>query len=114
MAADDPKTYSELVALWPAMPAHAEPIEFEDDDVPQALRELIPYALIWGIPDDGYRSDMLQETPAFLRAHMRAVVMRNERDLEGWLANEGSQGAARTSAFDAFVALLMAADAVSA
>jgi hypothetical protein len=49
MGADNPKEYSELIALWPSMPEQVEPFEFNDGDVPPELRVLIPYARIWGI-----------------------------------------------------------------
>ena len=112
MGADDPKEYSELVALWPNMPEQVEPFEFQDDDVPSALRALIPYARIWGIPDDGYRSDMLQQTPASVRAHLKRVVISKDEELTAWGTELEAQNSKIPAAYDAFVALLMAAVSV--
>lgn len=112
MGADDPKEYSELVALWPNMPEHVEPFDFNDEDVPSALRVLIPYARIWGDTDDGYRSDMLRQTPASLRSHMKSVVMGKDDELTTWLSGRECKNPDAPEAFHAFVALFIAAVSV--
>ena len=113
MAADDPKTYSELAALWPNMPKQVEPFDFNEEDVPAEFRALIPYARIWGIPDDGYRNDVLGQTPAFLRSHMKSVVMSKDDELTPWLAGPDCDNPeAAPAAFHAFVALFIAATSV--
>ena len=89
----------------------AEPVTFDEDEVPAALQHLIPLARVWGIGDDVLREDMVAAAdPAALQELKRAVREAN-RDLRNWLSSPSAL-ASLTPAYLAFTNLRMVADEV--
>lgn len=106
------KTYAELVQGWDAS-APENCLKLLVSDVPAALHPLIPYAQVFGITDDGYRSDLLERVPWALAEHVESVVLESHHEaLMAWLAGPASYGRPN-EAYSAFTALLMAADVLS-
>lgn len=105
-------TYEELVRGWDAsIPENNPP--FLVSDVPSDLHALIPYAQVFGISDDGYRSDLLRRVPSALAEHVENAILQQHYDrLMEWLAGPQSY-APPGEAYVAFSALLMAADELS-
>ena len=103
-------TYDELVRGWDAsVPENYS--KFLVSDVPAALHSLIPYAQVFGITDDGYRSDLLRRTPRTLALHVRNAVLAHDDVLAAWLT-EVEANRSFTEASDVFTALLIAAEDV--
>lgn len=105
-------TYEELVCGWDAsVPENY--LKFLVSDVPTPLHSLIPYAQVFGISDDGYRSDLLMRVPSALAENVESAVLEQHYDpLMEWLAGPASYAPPR-DAYVAFSALLMAADELS-
>lgn len=103
-------TYDELAQGWDASIPEAN-LPFLVSDVPSNLQALIPYAQIFGVTDDGYRSDLLRRTPRHVALHVRAAVLAHEDALSAWLV-QVEANKTFTEASDVFTALLMAADSV--
>jgi len=102
--------YEELVAGWDAsIPENNPP--FLASDVPTALHPLIPYAQIFGITDDGYRSDLLRRTPRPIALHVRSAVLAHYEALSAWLVDVEANKSF-TEASDVFIALLIAAESI--
>ena len=105
-------THAELVEGWDAsVPENY--LKLLASDVPTALHPLIPYAQVFGISDDGYRSDLLERVPWALAEHVESVVLGSHHEtMMAWLAGPASY-ARPNEAYSAFTALLMAADELS-
>lgn len=103
-------SHEELVQGWDASVPESYS-KFLVSDVPTKLHSLIPYAQIFGITDDGYRSDLLRRTPRPIALHVRSVVLAHNELLSAWLISvEASKSF--TEASDVFTALLIAADSI--
>lgn len=104
-------TFSELVRGWDAsVPENYSMLLVSD--VPTNLHQLIPYAQVFGISDDGYRCDLVRRVPPEIAEHLQAVVLEHQYEaLMSWLVAPSTEqpNDARAS----FTALLMAADEVS-
>lgn len=101
-------TYEELAQGWDtSIPENNSP--FLVSDVPSNLQALIPYAQIFGITDDGYRSDLLSRTPRSIALHVRSAVLAHEDALSDWL-KDVEANKSFTEASDVFTALFIAAD----
>jgi hypothetical protein len=105
-------TRAELVQNWDAsVPENY--LKLLVSDVPTALHPLIPYAQVFGITDDGYRSELLERVPWALAEHVESVVLESHCEaLMAWLTGAASHGRPN-EAYSAFTALLMAADELS-
>ena len=89
----------------------AEPVSFDENEVPAALKHLIPLARVWGIGDDVLREDMVAAAdPAALQELKRAVREVN-RDLRDWLSSPSAL-ARLTPAYLAFTNVRMVADEI--
>jgi hypothetical protein len=78
--------------------------------VPQDLRLLIPYAEFWGIPDDGYRIELVLQAPPEIFREFREVVSKHEAILLKWLAGPEADADMPTDEYVAFSAMLLAYD----
>jgi hypothetical protein len=81
-------------------------------DTPQSLRDLVHYALLWGVPDDGYRADLIQRASPEARANLKAIVTERDDQLDEWLAGAEAEGPAFTDAYLAFSSMRMASDEI--
>lgn len=73
---------------------------------PSGLRGIAHYAALWGVSDDGCRSDLIRRSSIELRRNLTLVVKAHEE----WLAGPEAAGPDFTDAYIAYSALLMAAD----
>ena len=88
----------------------AAPPKLDPQNVPSALADLIPYAELYGIHDDGYRIEMFQalddsELNAFLQ-----VFWRLEDELDDWLAGPDSESSDPSKEYLTFSAMRLCAD----
>jgi hypothetical protein len=81
------------------------------ENIPPALRDLIPLAERWDIGDDFDRDHAISEASvAELRALVTAVTELDGEALEGWLAGPAAADPNPTPEYLAFSNLLMAFD----
>jgi hypothetical protein len=85
---------------------------FDPGDVPVDLRQLIPYAVFWGISDDWTREDLLRHTPEPLKNNLKWVMQRFDDQLDAWLAGPDASRDNPSDAYVAFSAMRMGADSV--
>ena len=84
--------------------------EFNSEDVPEKLQPLIPYALFWGILDDGLRERLVDGAPSHITQSLKSLVGDNDQLLDAWLAGDESTFPEQSEAYLAFSAMRMAAD----
>ncbi len=89
----------------------AEPVDFDEGDVPDSLRHLIPLARIWGIGDDVLREDMVEAADSSALNELKSAVTASKQDLRNWLSSPVAL-AKPTPAYLAFTNLRMVADEV--
>lgn len=105
-------THAEIEAVMgPATTANPRVI-FKWTDVPEKLRELIPYAVFWGASDDWAREEILRRTPVPLKMNLKFVVEKFDDQLDDWLAGPEASNPDPTDAYIAFSAMRMGADFV--
>ena len=87
----------------------SQPIYLDPKNIPEPFHPLIPFAEKWGIRDDGFLDQAIDEASiAELRNLISAI---SEFDVEGfdeWLAEPGATGS--TKEWIAFVSLIDAYD----
>ena len=89
----------------------AQEVEFDESDVPERLRPLIPRAREWGIGDDVLREDKLHAADPEVVRELKRVVQEYDRDLEAWfLSPEATAYPGPSDAYIAFSNLRIAAD----
>jgi len=89
----------------------AEPVNFDESEVPDSLKYLIPLARVWGVGDDVLREDMVEAAdPAALKELKRAVYAV-DAELTEWLMSPAAL-AVISPAYLAFSSLRMVADGV--
>jgi hypothetical protein len=86
--------------------------EFDEAEVPEGLRSLIPLARRWGVGDDLIREDMLRKAERRELDELRAAVVAVEDELDAWLATPPSLGSPSDSAYIAFSNMRIAADSL--
>ncbi len=86
--------------------------DFNISDVPENLRELAPYAEIWGNNSDETRWQLVKETPEALKEHLQELIFEPDVQdrFDEWLAGPESNKLPPTTAYLAFTCLRMAAD----
>lgn len=87
----------------------AEPVAFDDHDVPDSLKHLMSLARVWGIGDDVIRDDMVAAADPAALKELKQAVRAADRELNRWLASPNAL-ANPTAAYFAFTNLRMAAD----
>jgi hypothetical protein len=79
------------------------------DNVPLALRPVMPYAAFWGITDDLEREHLVESAPQAARQDLARVVNAIDDQLDEWLAGPESEKEFPTKEYAAFSAMRMAA-----
>ncbi|MBJ7313187.1 hypothetical protein ACFOLJ_24735 [Rugamonas sp. CCM 8940] len=103
-------TLEEIESGWGKGFSANEKVTFEVQDVPENLRPLIPYALLWGISDDWFREDALKRTPSNLKENLKWVVGEFDDQLDAWLAGAEAACLSPSNAYIAFSAMRMGVD----
>ncbi|MGV3756680.1 MAG: hypothetical protein ACO1QS_14960 [Verrucomicrobiota bacterium] len=85
-------------------------VDFDENEVPESLRPLIPYASFWGLADDWEREKLAEKAPAHLKISLRKMIADNDDALDDWLAGVEASSSNPSSAYIAFSAMRMAAD----
>ena len=80
------------------------------DRIPEKLWPLIPYAEFWGIPDDGFREELVEQAPPEILRGLREAVSKHIASLLEWLAGHEAAKATPSNEYVAFSAMLMAYD----
>jgi hypothetical protein len=65
----------------------AELVTFDEDEVPAALKRLIPLARVWGIGDDVLREDMVAGADPSELNELKRAVSAVDDDLSNWLTS---------------------------
>jgi hypothetical protein len=81
-----------------------------EQHVPENLKDIVHYAIAWGIDDDGYRRDFILKSPDELKRNLKCVVRSREDELDDWLAGPEATGNTYTTAYIAFSNMRMASD----
>jgi len=90
----------------------AEPVEFDESEVPDSLKHLVALARIWGIGDDVLRDDLRRAADPDALVELRRVVMESDDDFDAWLTSPEALRKGPTPAHVAFTNLRMVADLV--
>jgi hypothetical protein len=85
-------------------------IHLNPENVPEALRHLIPYAELWGVSDDLVRDDMVRLAPREAIDELKRLVAQHDDLLDEWLAGPEADGPEFSAEYTAFSAMRMAAD----
>ncbi|PQO47229.1 hypothetical protein [Blastopirellula marina] len=80
------------------------------DNVPPALRPLIPYAELWGLSDDLLRDERTMIAPPVAIEDLKAVIVDFDNLLDDWLAGDEADSPYPSPEYIAFSAMRMAAD----
>jgi hypothetical protein len=80
---------------------------------PENVRHLAHYAAIWGITDDGFRSEFVRHAPSEMKQNLKWVVMSHEEALMDWLGGPESDSVTPTRSYLAFGAMVMASDSIA-
>lgn len=83
-----------------------------EKDTPSNLKDIVHYALAWGIDDDGYRRDFIMKAPETMRRNLKFVVGAREDELDDWLAGPEARKDNFTAAYIAFSNMRMASDEI--
>jgi hypothetical protein len=89
----------------------AEPVDFDENDVPDSLKHLIPLARVWGIGDDVLREDMVEAADPAALKELKSAISSVKQDLRTWLSSP-PEVARLSPAYLAFTNLRMVADEV--
>jgi hypothetical protein len=103
----------QLAAAWLERASLADLASFDEGDVPEQVRVLIPYAEIWGIEDDFQRERITRKTPPDLCDHVIHVLRMHGDALDAWLAGEESWSERPSDAYVAFSVMRIAGDLMS-
>lgn len=85
-------------------------IHLNPANVPEKLRQLIPYAELWGVSDDLIRDDMIRCAPPEAIKNLKRAVQAHDDALDEWLAGPEADGSSPSEEYLAFSAMRMAAD----
>ena len=100
-------TYEELAQACSEAGFCARRVEFDCAGVPETLRDLIPYAEIWGDNDEENRCAVRKSTPSVLRQHLIDVIYLGEIQdaLMAWLLSAENRHPPYTAAYLAFASM---------
>ena len=83
--------------------------QINPQNVPEAFHSLIPYVERWGINDDGYLDEAIEQASLEeLKELVTAISQFNVEGFDQWLVNPGSDNS--TKEWIAFVSLINAYD----
>jgi hypothetical protein len=105
-------TVGELRRRYREMGITAQPIDFDEREVPPSLKHLIPLAHVWGIRDDLLRDDMRRAADPATLKELKALVYAADDELEAWLISPEELSHSPSDAYVAFTNLTMVADSV--
>ena len=108
-------TREQLIAAYPALVEFPRTLglrarHISPSDVPVEFRELIPYAELLGVGDDGSRDNLVDGAPTPLLENLVKTMAERDDRLDQWLAGPEAAGPVFTEAYVAFSCLRMAAD----
>jgi hypothetical protein len=89
----------------------AESVDFDESEVPDSLKHLIPLARVWGVGDDVLREDMVEAADPAALKEVKSAVTASKQDLRNWLSSPAAL-AKLSPAYLAFTNLRMVADEV--
>jgi hypothetical protein len=115
MKSMDTKIYSEIemVEFYGSFIEMGHKNSFDDADVPNALKTLIPYARFWGITDDWKREQLISCASPQIIYNLKHSIKKFDDELDDWLAGPESTCLKFSDAYVAFSAMRMAADFAS-
>ena len=90
--------------------AQSEKTSMRSDNVPAALRPLIPYAELWGLADDLLREKRTSIAPPVAIQDLKAVIVDFDNLLDDWQAGDEADSPYPSPEYIAFSAMRMAAD----
>lgn len=85
----------------------------EPAQIPEPVRDLAPYAEVWGVGDDGDRDELVEAAPDVARADLKAIFASRDAQLEDWLAGPAADGPEYSPEYVAFVNMMMAYEYLS-
>ena len=85
-------------------------VAFDENDVPECLRSLIPYARFWGLADDWEREQLAVKAPDDVKTDLKDLIAQHDDALDQWLAGEEAANPNPSDAYVAFSAMRMCAD----
>jgi hypothetical protein len=89
----------------------AAPAEFDEAEVPDSVKHLIPLAKVWGIGDDLLRDAMARAADPDALRELKIAVLAVDDELERWLLSREAL-ATISPAYLAVTNLVMVADSV--
>lgn len=104
-------TAADLRARYGLTAENRPQIRLDPQRVPPTLRQLIPWAELWGVADDLIREDMIRRMPKDSLVELNEILDRFADDLDAWLAGPEADEAAPSDEYVAFSAMRMAGDA---
>ena len=87
-------------------------MRLQPEAVPPEVRHLLPAAEEWGIADDGYREDKVDDADEESRGRLVASVDEAPDELWSWLVGPESDSDSPSVEYVALTCLTMAADSV--
>ncbi|MGC5076585.1 hypothetical protein [Agrococcus sp. DT81.2] len=81
--------------------------------VPEPVRDLVPYAEVWGLGDDVERDELVEAAPAEARDDLLSIFSTRGGELEDWLAGPAADGPEYSAEYVAFVNMMMAYEYLS-
>ena len=84
-------------------------VRLDRHKVPERYWPLLHYAEFWGITDDGYREELVNQAPPAVAANLKQVVAALDAELNEWLAGPDASKPKLILEYVAFVAMTMAA-----
>ena len=79
-------------------------------NVPQNLQMLIPLVELWGVSDDSYREQLVNEAPKKALNDFTKAIEQFEDELDEWLAGDEADSERYTHEYISFSAMRMASD----
>lgn len=89
-----------------------EPLD--EQKVPRPFQPLIPYAEIWGVKDDGYRDELVEDAPSAAKADLLALGDEYDNQFDPWLAGPESYSRNPSAEYLAFSNMRLAFHYLSA
>ncbi len=102
----------EIEAEWSCFAQMVSRTSLNIEKVPLNLRQLVPYAVHWGLADDCARYDVFRKTPQALKENLKWVVQEFSDELDAWLAGPEANDIEPSDAYVAFSAMRMGVDAI--
>ncbi len=102
--------YDDLKAKYPEFIAGLKRLPLNRNNVPPELHAYIPYAEVWGVPDDLEREQLAERAPEAAKAEVARIVKEIDDQLDEWLAGPEAESENPSDEYVAFSAMRMAVD----